>query len=966
MNTSARSPRTTPPRRRGILAAATALAVGGLAAAPAAAAPAAPDTITAVAVDMADPDATAETRSLFAYLRDLGTDSTLFGHQEDLYFGESFDTQDGWSSDVLTATGDHPAVIGFDTLETAGMPLAEREAKALTLADNIRQAHDVGAISTMTVHLENLVTGGDFYDTTGDALRAVLPGGTHHDGLRAYLDRFATTAHHAVDADGNPIPIVFRPWHENAGSWFWWGASFGTPGEYAELFRFTVEYLRDVKGVHNLLYAFSPGGGFGGDRETYLRTYPGDDFVDVLGYDTYDDSGASPGFLGSLVADLAMMGDLAEERGKISALTEFGISGGVRPDGENANTTWYTDVLAAIMSDPSAARTAYLLTWANYGGDTTPYTPVEGELLPDFQAFAADPATLFADDVAGAYDVATSAVPSATAHLASPADGARVATGPVELRASVTGYDADRVTVTTDAGPADDATEVELAPPGDGELWWTGSWDVPDAALDNSARTITLHVWSGGAEVDTHVSSVVLGPEPEQAPGVVDDFEAYGDDTALRRQWVPQNVNRTTLVRAAAGAVGGGDAAMRVAYSFASQSYTGVGRRITGDWSSFRDFEAWIDPDASGNTLVLQLVAGGVAFEAYPSLAGDDPYLATIPFADWRPAPWDTANADRRLDPETLAAVTQFSVFVNAADGGATEGAVVVDELRAVEGAEPRPTYADVGRDHPDHDAVEWLHDAVIDLADGGDRFLPRRPVTHRELTAVLGAYAPDARVRVPGPASSAVDRGTVAGALWAVAGSPEPAREAAFGDARGADPAALAWVTEHEVIDPRSETRFGTVLSVTRAELARWLHRLDALPAPRPPATLVDFGGGTGGWRGAGTLTAAGGHLVAERDAAGWIGGTGGWDLSDRSALLVDVAATIGTELRVALQVGPGWSWCEAAAGTADGPRTGDDAVVVDLSALSAECRDQLADVRGVNLHLDAGRHEIAAVRAR
>jgi beta-mannanase len=31
-----------------------------------------------------------------------------------------------------------------------------------------------------------------------------------------------------------------------------------------------------------------------GDAQTYLRTYPGDDFVDVLGYDYYDDSGASP------------------------------------------------------------------------------------------------------------------------------------------------------------------------------------------------------------------------------------------------------------------------------------------------------------------------------------------------------------------------------------------------------------------------------------------------------------------------------------------------------------------------------------------------------------------------------------------------------------------------------------------------------------------------------------------------
>lgn len=48
-----------------------------------------------------------------------------------------------------------------------------------------------------------------------------------------------------------------------------------------------------MKDVHNLLYAFSPGGGFGGDEDLCLRTYPGDDFVDVLGYDVYDSSGAA-------------------------------------------------------------------------------------------------------------------------------------------------------------------------------------------------------------------------------------------------------------------------------------------------------------------------------------------------------------------------------------------------------------------------------------------------------------------------------------------------------------------------------------------------------------------------------------------------------------------------------------------------------------------------------------------------
>ncbi|WP_456285838.1 hypothetical protein M1D46_13835 [Microbacterium sp. JZ70] len=916
-------------------------------------------------VDLVDAQATDETRSLFAYLRDIGGTGILFGHQHTTDYGETFTTRDGTASDVLAATGDHPAVFGFDTLiiegrERPGDASATREENALTLARSIREAHDLGGISTLSGHVENVVTGGDFYDTTGDALRAVLPGGTHHDELRAHLDLVALAAQNAVDAEGAAIPIVYRPWHENAGSWFWWGAAFGSPGEYAELFRFTVEYLRDIKGVHNLLYAFSPGGGFGGSAEQYLRTYPGDDFVDVLGYDTYDPS-ASQTFLDGLVADLGMIGRLGAERGKVTAFTEFGITGGVKPDGENANPTWYTDVLDAIRSDADASRLSYMLTWANFGGDTAPYTPVEGEMLADFSAFHDDPRTLFADDVTGAFDRATDAAPAApVAHIASPADGARVAEGPVALRASITGTAPIRAWIELDDGSA-----IDLAPPTDGGLWWTGNWDIPADQLDNSTRALILHVKTDGAEDLSATSHVVVGPRPELPLGVVDDFEGYGDDTALRSEYVQYQANEISLETASTG---GGEKALRLDYSFANQSYTGTGRQLSGDWSSFWDFQAWIDPDASGNRLVLQLVADGVAFEAYPSLAGDDPYLATIPFADWRPAPWDTANADRRLTPEALAKVSQFNVYVNAADGGAVEGSIVVDELRAVEGTPPPTVYADVPRDHAAYVAIQWLHDEVVDLGDANGRFHPSRAASADDIETVLKAYAPDAGVTADG-----ARRLDLAVALWRAAGEPAPAVPRAFDDVPDAHAAAAAWAVEYGIIAAHGPDRLKASARVDRAELATAVHALDAVRDATGEEVLFAFAEGADGWAIAswqteGSAAAADGRLIVDAAAGGnWVSWTGSLDLAGRSALLVDVAASTGFDGKAALQLGSDWTWCETAnAGWAEGERTGEDAVVIDLTTLDASCREKLGDVRGVNLHLDEGHHEIEEIRAR
>jgi hypothetical protein len=84
---------------------------------------------------------------------------------------------------------------------------------------------------------------------------------------------------------------------------------------------------------------------------------------------------------------------------------------------------------------------------------------------------------------------------------------------------------------------------------------------------------------------------------------------------------------------------------------------------------------------------VLQLVAGGVSDEAYPAMTGTEGSTVSIPFADFRPAPWDTGNTgntDRRITPEYLANLSQFNIFINQAETGTTtHGSFFVDDLRA-------------------------------------------------------------------------------------------------------------------------------------------------------------------------------------------------------------------------------------------------------------------------------------------
>lgn len=80
-----------------------------------------------------------------------------------------------------------------------------------------------------------------------------------HDKYKSLLRRVGEYANTLTDEQGKLIPIIFRPFHEYDGNWFWWGASHCTAEEFKSLFRFTVTFLRDTLQIHNFIYAISPG-----------------------------------------------------------------------------------------------------------------------------------------------------------------------------------------------------------------------------------------------------------------------------------------------------------------------------------------------------------------------------------------------------------------------------------------------------------------------------------------------------------------------------------------------------------------------------------------------------------------------------------------------------------------------------------------------------------------------------------
>ncbi len=345
-----------------------------------------------------DRQATAETRALLKNLKALAPDHILFGHQDDLAYGTTWWAEAG-RSDVKEVSGSYPAVYGWDLggIEL-GNALNLDSVRFSDMRQWIQESYRRGGVNTLSWHLANPVTGGGAWDTTL-AVSRVLPGGDANDTYRHYMDRLAAFVASLKDDSGRPIPVIFRPYHEQTGFWFWWGIRHRSIEEYQQLYRYTVAYLRDEKGLHNLLYAYAPNAADNPNYGAYMDGYPGDDFIDIFGYDDYYTLRTKTPE--ALTEKLAWIAGEAEKRGKVAAFTETGHEG--LPD---ANY-WTSRLLAAIEADPMARRMAYVLVWRNAPSSTHAghfYAPYPGQAsAADFIRFRNSDFVLFEDEMPNMY-----------------------------------------------------------------------------------------------------------------------------------------------------------------------------------------------------------------------------------------------------------------------------------------------------------------------------------------------------------------------------------------------------------------------------------------------------------------------------------------------------------------------------------------------------------------------------------
>lgn len=326
--------------------------------------------------------------ALLQRLRSLRTNGIMFGHQDDPFYGLGWKWDRG-RSDVLAVAGDYPAVMGF---ELGGIEMGD--AKSLDSVPFVRIREELlahvrrGGIATISWHPRNPLTGGTAWDNkNANTVRSILPGGDQHQKFQTWMLRLSCFLRSLKDEQGRPVPFIFRPWHENSGGWFWWGKGLCTAEEYKTLWNCLQDRLL-ADGLTNIVWSWSPNYGLKADD---LDSYPGDDRVDIIGLDAYQQSKDEQSFIRTLNKDLATLCEFAKGTDHLVALTECGYQN--LPD-----PTWWTRVLKPQIEK---FPLSYFLVWRN--ADHRQYfAPAPSTKdAPDFRKMVEDKKILMLKEIEG-------------------------------------------------------------------------------------------------------------------------------------------------------------------------------------------------------------------------------------------------------------------------------------------------------------------------------------------------------------------------------------------------------------------------------------------------------------------------------------------------------------------------------------------------------------------------------------
>lgn len=688
----------------------------------------------ATEVKLVDSKATDSAKALAAYLAGLqAEDKVLFGHQNSTFRSVR---DNGTTSDVKDVTGSEAGLFGIDTLSLAGTECATENPLQASITAS-EKAYKGGSIISLSCHMPNFTSAK--ITATGDkdhpydfskcdfaeskdltpCADYILEGGAYNAQYNAYLDIIAK---YALALQQENVPILFRPFHENSGGWFWWGTS-TSADSYRAIWRYMVNYLQ-AKGVHNMLYVYSPNGPID-SAEDYLSRFPGDAYVDVLGFDFYDDYAdadkyTGDTYFGALANSCDVVANLAKKKNKIPAIAETGIR--ITGAGKDSlmvtgNPTTGKDWYNKLVNTAVDHNIPYFLLWANFSSENffIPYKfndTMGQEMINEFISAYNNDRSIFGNGtnfygdngaISKADQVTLSGYSdSVSGYMISPKNYAVIKSA-CEWKAFA--KNAEKVEFIIKTSETDNKPIVLKGTKEEGSSIYTAHLTEEKLASIPKTGTgmISVVAYANNDSTGTNLGTakfINFNQDAAVMPAqVFDNFEYYyGNDGLFQTKYGTHNSAAGCSAKVTLDADNKVEGSYGCAFNYTlaykgSEAWTGgLGRTFdTKDFSKYNAVSMWVKPDGNGQKLVVQLRdSSGKEYEALLTdfVKGTQAQYVTIPFSSFK--------VKGGTDSISSSDIAGFFLWCNtvpdniAADkkddkGNYTvKGSIVLDDIKAV------------------------------------------------------------------------------------------------------------------------------------------------------------------------------------------------------------------------------------------------------------------------------------------
>jgi len=274
-----------------------------------------------------NPDASEEAQALLKFIYSISGKQTLSGQHCAPLVGSTR------LSVVHRMTGHYPALFGQDFGFSYpgywdGINYRQR------IVDEAIRRHEEGFIITIMWHavpptedepvsfLESIQ--GELTDQEWQDL--VTPGTLLNERWKSQVDVIAWFLKQLQYAK---VPVLWRPYHEMNGDWFWWGKKEGDNG-YKKLWQMMFDRFVNFHGLNNLIWVYNTNE-VKENVDPHARYFPGDEYVDILATDVYTEGFNQENY--DQLLELA--------GGKAIALGEVGATPSLEKLREQPGWTWF-------------------------------------------------------------------------------------------------------------------------------------------------------------------------------------------------------------------------------------------------------------------------------------------------------------------------------------------------------------------------------------------------------------------------------------------------------------------------------------------------------------------------------------------------------------------------------------------------------------------------------------------------